>query len=121
MAKELIRTIEIPQYMQDVCISKKRRAKYNEEGELTNKRTVGKPRMMRINGQSLWVTMNHNLRSKISKEIKHYLYELIKDMEPINEYPIGVDMEFYLPYGEYDIDNVCIWWHKCFHDCQKAA
>ena len=116
MSKKELIVIEIPNYMLEVCISKKRRPKYDEDGNLTNKRTVGKPRMMKINGQSLWVTMNHNLRSKIAKELKYYLYQQIKDIPHIEEYPIGVDMEFYLPYGDYDIDNICLWWRKCFQD-----
>jgi len=119
--RKLIETIEIPQYIQEVCISKRRRPKYDEEGNITNKRTAGKPRMLQINGQSLWVSMNPYIRSKIADELKKYFYEQIRHIDPIENYPISIDMEFHLPYKNYDIDNLSVWYRKCFHDALAGS
>lgn len=108
--------IEIPNYITHIELTKKRRPVYKEDGTLKNARTVNKPRVKKINGQDLWVTIDPHLRSKIAKELKKYFYEFIREMPEIEEYPLKVLMEFHQPAGDYDIDNLSLWYRKCFHD-----
>ncbi len=96
MTKEITR-IEIPEYILEIPLTKGRRAKKNAEGKITNTRWLDKPRVKRLNGQDLWVGIDQHLRSKLAKELKKYLYEYIRDMEPIEGelFPIGIDMQFH--------------------------
>ena len=108
--------IEIPNYITHIELTKKRRPVYREDGTIKNSRSLDKPRVKRINGQDLWVGIDPHLRAKMAKELKKYFYTFIKDLEPINKYPISVDMEFHQKTGEYDLDNLSLWYRKCFHD-----
>jgi hypothetical protein len=81
-----------------------------------NTRTAGKPRTHRISGQDVWSGIDHNLRSKIGKELKKYLYDHVKHLKPIKHYPIGVSLNFFNKEGDYDLDNLEYWYRKCLHD-----
>lgn len=121
MAKEIIEIIEIPEFILGIPLTKGRRAKKDKDGKITNKAWLNKPRVYKINGQDLWSGIDYNLRAKISKELKKYLYEQIRHIKPIDTYPIGIDMEFHLPINDKvqwkpDVDNICTWWRKCLHD-----
>ncbi len=116
--------IEIPEFITHIELSKKRRAKKDENGKITNPRSAGTPKLKKINGQDLWVTIDHNLRSKMGRELKKYMYEnAVRHLDefPLDSYPIGIDMEFHLPVGPYDIDNLQVWYRKCFHDALAGS
>jgi len=127
--KKIIK-IEINKYIEHVTISKKRRPKYKIDsiGEkvLLNPRTVGKERKWKINGQSLYSGMNHNLRAKVVKEIKKYLYEFIRPIPEIKWKPVCIELEFYYVKGvknkkgevvnSWDLGNQEFIWMKCFED-----
>ena len=122
--------IEIPEFITHVVLSKNRRIKYktDEKGKLViaNPRTAGKERKWKINGQSLYSGMNHYLRSKVIKEIKKYLYEYIRPIPVINEFPICIDLTIYDTEGvfnkkgvlvsSWDLGNKEFIWMKCFED-----
>lgn len=117
----IIERIEIPNFILEIPLTKGRRAKKDETGRITNKAWINKPRVKRINGQDIWVGINEHLRSKMAKELKLYLYDKIKDIEPITTFPIGIDLEFHFVIPENDsklpdIDNISLWWRKCLHD-----
>ena len=61
--------IEIPEFIEHVVISKKRRAKYKKDSSgntvIANPRTVGKEKKWKINSQSIYSGMGHHLRSKV--------------------------------------------------------
>lgn len=122
--------IEIPQYDEHIVISKKRRPKYkiNADGEsvVSNTRTVGKEKKWKINGQSIYVGMNPNLRAKVMKEMKKYLYKYIRPIPNLEDTPICIELEIHnVPgvknkYGEivrsWDLGNQEFIWLKCFED-----
>lgn len=122
--------IEILQYEEYVVLSKKRKPKYkiSKEGDkvIANPRSVGKERKWKINGQALYSGMNHNMRSKVIKEIKKYLYQYIRPIPDIINYPISIELEIHnLPgvknkHGElvrsWDLGNQEFVWMKCFED-----
>lgn len=118
--KNIIFRVEIPDYIKSVVLARKRKAKYriNKDGKkvVSNPKFAGKPRVKVINGQDLWVGIDHNMRSKIAKEIKKYFYNIIKDLPTIEDYPIGVSFVYYGPLGDFDLDNLTVWYRKCFHD-----
>jgi len=145
--KKTIATIAIDSYIQDIILSKARRATYYKKGDkliktlqkrldnneicwgdkdflidesgnriIKNTRTAGKPRTHRISGQDVWSGIDHNLRSKIGKELKKYLYDKVKHLTPIKNYPIGIGLTFYNKIGDYDLDNLEYWYRKCLHD-----
>lgn len=117
---DIIATFDVPDYMDEVMLSKARRTKYKEDKDgnvkISNPRTAGKPRMKKINGQSLWVGMNHHLRTKISKELKKYFYEIFRGTKFVENYPIGIELVFYGTFGEYDLDNLSILYRKTVQD-----
>lgn len=146
---KIIETIQIPGYMNTVLISKKRRAKYYKPGDhipnkycnnnykfiddalvnlKTNERVVknpisaGTPQEKRITGQDIWVGMNPFVRNKISHDLKTYLYGKVRHVKYIEKYPIGISIEFHHVIGDYDLDNLAVFYRKCLHDalCGKV-
>ena len=137
--------MEIPNYIREVELSKKRRPIYYKEGTsipkkysnkenydfsggyLINKSTgekvvknanvYNKPRYKKIQGQDIWRGVNFHLRSKISKEMKKYFYEHFRGIPKIVKYPIGIRIDFYdnVEEGE-DLDNMIYFYRKCIHD-----
>jgi hypothetical protein len=134
LSSNLIYKIEIPDYIEFVQLSKKRRPIYykkgtkipkkylnnskykynslgflideNNEKILKNIRAAGTPKFKKIRGNDLWSGIDHNLRSKIANEIKSFLYPYIKPFKKLTKeaYPIGVAMEFRKPIGRGDWD-----------------
>lgn len=117
---DIIARYEIADYMDEIVLAKARRTKYKEDKDgnlkIANPRTAGKPRTKKINGQSLWVGMNHHLRTKISKELKKYFYEKFRGTKYIEDYPIGIELIFYGSLGEYDLDNMSLLYRKTIQD-----
>jgi len=70
--------------------------------------------------------MNYNLRSKVIKEIKKYLYEFIRPIDYIDFTPISIELVIhYLPgvfskegklVSSWDLGNKEFIWMKCFED-----
>lgn len=122
----ILHKIEIPEFITEVELTKKRRAKKNSEGKITNKAWINKPRVKKINGQDIWVGINPHLRSKIARELKIYMYEKIKHIGRIEEYPLAIDMIFYMPISNNestlpDLDNIVVWYRKCLHDALAGS
>lgn len=118
---DILYHFEINDYIKQVEISKARRAKYRTlksgEKKISNPKTAGKPRYFKINGQDLWSGIDHNLRSKVAKEIKKYFYNnYFRDIKEIEEFPIGIYLGFYGELGDFDIDNLVVWYRKCIAD-----
>ena len=136
----------IRQFMEKVLLSKKRRTIFYKKDELhpkrldgsiygtdsegyiidlrsgtrviKNVRTAGKEKWVKISGQDLWSGINHNLRSKIAKELKKFFYFNLRDVQPISpsSYPLGIGIEIYDVYDDGDIDNMEHIYRKCLHD-----
>ena len=116
--------------MEHVVISKHRKAKYklNEKGEtvIANPKSAGTERRWKINGQDLYSGMHHFLRSKVIKSMKKYLYEYFRDMPPVKNYPICIEMTIKNVSGvkdskgvlkkSWDLGNQEFIWFKCFED-----
>ena len=123
-------TIEIPEFLTHVVLSKKRRAKYKilvgGKKVISNSRSVGKEKKWKINGQALYSGMNYHLRSKVIKEMKKYLYEYIRPIKKIDFYPLSIELIIHDVEGIYNKDKelVSSWdlgnkefiWMKCFED-----
>jgi hypothetical protein len=136
--------ITIPDYIEKVKISDKRRAKFfgvnddlpkkyqteqytwdstgsvlidKETGKKAIKNSVsaGKERFWKINGQDLWSGMDPHLRSKVAKEMKMYFYEYFRGLT-IDSFPIGVELTFYDKENILDIDNLSYIYTKVILD-----
>ena len=122
--------IEIPQYMEHIVLSKQRRAKYkkdsNGETVIANPRSVGTEKRWKINGQAIYSGMNPNMRAKVIKEMKKYLYPYLRPIREINNYPISLELTIYQTPGvfnkqgelvkSWDLGNQEFIWMKCFED-----
>lgn len=88
------------------------------EKVIKNTRSAGTERYIKISGQDFWTGINHNLRSKIGKELKKYFYNILSEMKPVpeDEYPIGVKIDIYDVIDEGDIDNLIYIYRKTVHD-----
>lgn len=140
--------ITIPEYITHVQLSKSRRPKYytrkqkipkkyakykkydlkgrllGPDGEpiIANAGVVAKPRMLKINGQQLYSgNMNAMVRSKVVNVIKDFMFDFVKDVEPMTV-PIRVESDLYAPLAakNWDLDNQWIY-HKCFLDALVKA
>lgn len=144
----LLRSIEIPNYIRQVTLSNKRRAKYytkddelpkkftdpkfDKKGRLLGKtglpvirnvRTVGKPRLKTINGQELYsgLTMPF-VRSTMVRQIKESFAKHLKKVLPLKyeDFPVKMCLELHdIPKdGNWDLDNKWIY-TKCLLDALK--
>jgi hypothetical protein len=88
------------------------------EPVVKNIRSAGTEKSIKISGQDFWTGINCHIRSKISKELKKFFYEAIKDFEPLqdSDYPIGIDLNIYDVLEGADIDNLTFVYRKCLHD-----
>lgn len=98
----ILYTVEIPNYIKYVQLSKQRRAKYFSKGSkipkkylnnpelfsfntkgvlvnveddskiIANPKAFGTPRMKKIRGNDIWSGMDPFLRAKIARDLKHY-------------------------------------------------
>lgn len=135
-------TIEIPEYITHVELSKTRKARYYRKGQklpkkyskfkkydlkgrllgesgvpiVANAGVVNKPRELKINGQSLYSgNMNPMVRSKVVSMIKNF-FEPFTKVEPVS-FPVRIEADLYCPIASknWDLDNQWIY-HKCFLD-----
>lgn len=135
-------TIEIPEYITHVQLSKTRKPKYYTKGVkvpqkyskfkkrdlkgrllgadgnpiVANAGVVNKPRELKINGQQLYSgNMNPMMRSKVVGLIKEF-FEPYTKLDPVS-YPVRIEADLYAPLAakNWDLDNQWIY-HKCFLD-----
>lgn len=85
---------------------------------IKNPGRAGKPKLMKVSGNSMWSGMNRYTRSLMSKELKHYFYDILKHIGRISNklYPIGIKIDIYNKLGDYDLDNMIIVYRKCITD-----
>ncbi len=107
--------------MGDYCLAKDGTVLDTKTGlkVLKNSRTAGKERYMKIAGQDLWVGIDHNLRSKLAREMKVYFYEYLRNIKPILDikaYPLGIGLEIMDVFDDGDIDNMEHIYRKVIHD-----
>jgi hypothetical protein len=106
----IICRVEIPDYIERIQLSKKRRPKFFQKGDnipkryrderffnfngrgflvnvqteekiIANPRAAGTPREKKISGQDIWSGMDHFLRSKIARELKAYFKDKFKKLK----------------------------------------
>ena len=145
--EHLLRVIEIPTFLDRIVLSKKRRKKYYYQGEtiprkylektqylfddkgilihkftgepvIKNIRTAGTEKTVKISGQDFWTGINCHLRSKISKELKKFFYESMRNMPVLQkeDYPIGISLDIYDTISHADLDNLTYVYRKTLHD-----
>lgn len=90
---------------------------------ITNAEDVGKPRMLKINGQSLHSLVYSNNPAavtkihKIKNLLKDYFITNLQDLE-ITQIPIHIEMKFYVNRKDApDLDNLKLFYEKLFLDC----
>lgn len=145
MERSLICKIEVPLYPTHIELSKKRRAKYYVKGKgkkkipkkyanlkfnkkgilvhkdgtpvIANPKSVGTPNLKKINGQEIYSGMPAYTRAKIVDSLKKYFKKCIKGTDPIEEFPVQLEMELHdeIGAGNWDLDNLWIY-NKCFQD-----
>ena len=144
----LMITIEIPNYLTHVQLTKGRRPKYYTKGThipkkyqkyksfdskgrllddnkkplIANPASVNKPRIKKINGQELYSgNMPPHLRSKVVACIKESFVPYLKKVKPVQDFPIRLEAELHTVPGTWgwDLDNQWIY-HKCFQDALVA-
>ncbi len=136
----LVRTIEVPEFITHIKVSERRRAKYKPSGEIANPRAVGTPRYEKINSQKIYSgNMTPMLRQKVVKSMKLFLADHVMKETPLTNFPVVIRGEAHVPenYGDvraskgeihfpllldtyianWDIDNLGYLWCKCFNDC----
>lgn len=139
--RRFITAITIPEFITHVKLSNKRRAKYytkkskipkkykelkfkngflvDVDGKkvVSNPRSVGTPKLKKINGQEIYSGMPHHMRAKIVKTIKDFYKKHLKNIDPVDSFPIQIEMELHAPIevGNWDLDNLWIY-NKCFQD-----
>jgi hypothetical protein len=115
----------IPQFQSHYVLSKSRRIKYRilKSGQkiISNKKTAGKPRLWRVNGQGMYNgSLNPIMRATITKYYHKYLEQfVILNLLPFDteNFPLSVSLDIYeiredkIP----DIGNLWIWL-KWFED-----
>jgi Holliday junction resolvase RusA-like endonuclease len=136
-------TIEIPEYITHVTLSKSRRPKYYQKGQkipkkyakfktydlkgrllgadghpiVANAGVVNKPREQKINGQQLYSgNMNPMMRSKVVGLIKEFFQPFTANIDSV-AVPVRIEADLYCPMAakNWDLDNQWIY-HKCFLD-----
>ncbi len=139
MVNDEILRIEITNFITHVLLSKKRRARYYKKGKkipkkyqtneygynkqeelihkatkmrvIANPRSVGTPRLKKINGQDIYRGNNNPyIRSKMVSEMKAFFADAIvkSGIDPIDSkhYPIEMELEMHIPLNaEFDVDN----------------
>ena len=93
--------------------------KLTKEPVIKNSRSAGTERSIKISGQDFWSGVNCHIRSKISKELKKFFYEILRDIPKIDDcdYPIGIELDIYdVIEGNQDIDNLTYIYRKTLHD-----
>lgn len=89
---------------------------------IANTKTVGKPRLEKVNGQNIYNgTANPIMRSALINKIHNYFKPLLKDVvipKDIEYYPLCLELIFYVKdQGKFNVDNDNKWiWRKCIQD-----
>ncbi len=149
MVKDITR-IEIPNFITHVVLSKKRRAKHYKKGNkrpnkystsdyvynkddilvhkitrvpvIANPRSVGTPRIKKINGQDIYRgNTNPHMRSKIVSEMKDFFRKELRKQKvkpiPTEHYPLEMELEMCLPLStDFDVDNASWLYVKVIQD-----
>lgn len=141
-------------YPTEIKVSEKRREKYWKASELSglpqkhswtgtdkegylidangerftkNTKTAGKPRMLTINAQKIYVGIHHSVRSKIVNELHELFNDAFKKQLPatipLNGNKILIALHFYDTYTPKlpDLDNLANLFVKCGIDCLTTA
>lgn len=90
-----------------------------KEPVIKNSRSAGTEKSVKISGQDFWSGVNCHIRSKISKELKKFFYEIIRSLPILDDddYPIGIELDIYDTIeGNQDIDNLTYIYRKTLHD-----
>jgi Holliday junction resolvase RusA-like endonuclease len=147
---DILCVIEIPKYIKHILLSNKRRATYYMKGEqipkrflakkypfdkknrmvdfegkpiIKNQRTVGTPRLKKINGQDIYSGYaTHHLRANMVNQIKESFMQVLKGIPRVNYSPVRIDAEIHDVIGaaNWDLDNLWIY-IKCMQDCLTDA
>ena len=141
----------LPDYPVEVKVSERRRVQYWKKGEnipkkyqkddyvydkdgylidvvskekvVRNNKTAGKPRLLTINAQKIYVGIHHSVRSKIVNELHELFNDAFKKQLPkqilLNNAKIMITLHFYDVYSSKlpDLDNLANLFVKCGIDC----
>lgn len=94
---------------------------------LKNVKTAGKPRMLTINAQKIYVGIHHSVRSKIVNELHKMFYEEFKKQLPakidLTNKKLMIALHFYDTYTTKlpDLDNLANLFVKCGIDCLTSV
>jgi hypothetical protein len=97
------------------------------ERVVKNSKTAGKPRMMSINAQKIYVGIHHSVRSKIVKELHTLFHNAFEKQLPAKIDTTGkkimIGLRFYDVYTSKlpDLDNLANLFVKCGIDCLTTA
>jgi Holliday junction resolvase RusA-like endonuclease len=148
---DVLYVIEIPDYIKHVILSQKRRAVYwtaedknlpakvrakvagidskkrllDAAGKpiIKNSRSVGTPRMKKINGQDIYSGYSgHFFREALVSQVKESFMKVLKDIPRLQELPVRIDAQLHEEPGQanWDLDNLWIY-VKCMLDCLTAS
>lgn len=99
----------------------------NGERYVKNTKTAGKPRMLSINAQKIYVGIHHSVRSKIVNQLHELFYAEFKKQLPAKIDTVGkkivIGLHFYDTYTNKlpDLDNLANLFVKCGIDCLTTA
>ena len=146
----------IKDYPLEIQVSNKRRAKYWEKSDklpkkyqdkskfdfskegilidisskekvVRNIKTAGKPRLLTINAQKIYVGIHHSVRSKIVNELHELFNKAFKEQLPkqilLTNTKIMITLHFYDVYSSKlpDLDNLAHLFVKCGIDCLSTV
>lgn len=147
---DILCVIEIPKYIKHLLLSNKRRPVYYKKGDalpkrleaknypfddkgrmidhagalvVKNARTVGTPRLKKINGQDIYSGYaTHHLRANMVNQIKASFMKVLKNIPQVNYTPVRIDAQIHEVIGaaNWDLDNLWIY-IKCMQDCLTDA
>lgn len=97
----------------------------NSEKVIKNSKVVGTPRVIVINGQSLYNgAIAKHTRNKVVETIEQEMHKFIKQFPKIEDYPINIIYEYHDlvrdPISKnklFDIRNREVFYGKCIEDC----
>ncbi len=143
----LLRTIEIPKFIINVQLSKKRRTVYykakdnlpkkykkckikkgyyvDENGErlIKNPRVAGKPKVLKLAGNDFYTGYQHpSVRAKVVRELKAFyrpfIQENIRQFGAIETFPLNVEWDVYTDVSNPNWDASNLgFYYKYFEDC----
>jgi Holliday junction resolvase RusA-like endonuclease len=150
--QKLLYEISIADFPTEIQISNKQRARYFKEGRKTpkmpkkyqtsdyqfnkkgilvdkvgtpmiaNPNVVGKPRIMKINGQGLYnAQITKFTRAKVMAYLKDFFRIHVQKIPEFHDFPLIMEGEVFRPYtnargGAWDVDNFSVFYIKAFQD-----